>query len=88
MSKPLSEAQDRCVASFQPVTNRLGTCSYVGRQLFRCTGHPVAPRYLGTQLPTVGTCVREEWTRWVDLLTRDRKSRPTKQGSLMLGLRS
>lgn len=27
MSKPLYEAQGRCVASFQPVTNRLGSCS-------------------------------------------------------------
>lgn len=40
MSKPLSEAQGRCVASFQPLTNRLGTCSYIGRQLVQLYGIP------------------------------------------------
>lgn len=84
MSKPLCEAQGRCVASFQPVTNRLGTCSYVGRQLFSCTGHPVAPRYLGTQLryPDREAGERSGPCGWT-LLTRARTSRPTEQGSLM-----
>lgn len=46
MSKPLSEAQGRCAASFQPLTN--GTCSYIGRQLLQLYGtlrRVQVPRY-------------------------------------------
>lgn len=53
MSKSLSEAQGSCVPSFQPVTNRLGSCNYIGagRQLFSCMAHPGAPKHRGTWVP-------------------------------------